>query len=516
MRLEKIVIGATKPKLDPPKAKYIEPILGYTNSPNDLDIILALIRERVNSVSWMVSYKCLVVIHIMFREGAKDRTISQIRKVLSIFSGDNNNDYGRYLKERVLKYHQTRIDYVRDKTRLRKLTVETGLITECMNVMDIIDRLLRNSFSDIENDIILTSYRYLIRDLLTLYQSLNEGLITILGNYFDLNKSDAEEALKIYKRFTLQTASVVKFLRKAKDRQHITKLKVPNIKHAPIELTESLEGYLKEFDAKPLENNDSQLQAQAQAQAPNVIDDTNPFKQLVNQSLSSVGPLTAQPTGNIPLYQLGSATGSGIQIHVQPTVHVTGNPFQSALSQQTPPVPNISDYHTQIQAPITQNNPFAGMISSQSQQPTTPQAQQLGQFQNSMQPSIQYSAPSTQPQATGNFFQPVPQQLQSMATGAGFGNAASSAPSTSQISSFTTENNPFFNSRQVTQLPSSQPPNMVFYNQPQSSFASTTAFSNNQNGGQTLTPQMTSNSNPFQQSFQYQQPVHSFSQSTGF
>ena len=75
MKYDKVVKGATKVKLDSPKAKYIEPILDGTNYPEDLEAILWALSIRLKDSAWTVSYKALIVIHIMIREGAKEATL---------------------------------------------------------------------------------------------------------------------------------------------------------------------------------------------------------------------------------------------------------------------------------------------------------------------------------------------------------------------------------------------------------------------------------------------------------
>ena len=65
-----------------------------------------------------------------------------------------------------------------------------------------------------------------------------------------MSRYDAERALKIYKTFTKQTADVVEYLQTARRLETSTRLQIPNLKHAPTSLTQSLEEYLHdpEFD----------------------------------------------------------------------------------------------------------------------------------------------------------------------------------------------------------------------------------------------------------------------------
>lgn len=63
-----------------------------------------------------------------------------------------------------------------------------------------------------------------------------------------MSRYDAERALEIYKTFTKQTADVVEYLQTARRLETSTRLQIPNLKHAPTSLTQSLEEYLHDPD----------------------------------------------------------------------------------------------------------------------------------------------------------------------------------------------------------------------------------------------------------------------------
>lgn len=82
-----------------------------------------------------------------------------------------------------------------------------------------------------EDDITMTALRLLVKDLLMIFQAVNEGVISVLEHYFEMSKTDAATALKIYKRFCLQTENVVSYLAIAKKLQNIINVPIPNLKH---------------------------------------------------------------------------------------------------------------------------------------------------------------------------------------------------------------------------------------------------------------------------------------------
>jgi len=99
-----------------------------------------------------------------------------------------------------------------------------------------------------ENDISLTAFRLLIMDLLVLFHVMNEGMVNILQHFFDMSKPDAQRTLNIYRTFVKQTDNVVKYLSVARNYEHVTRLEIPTLKHAPTVLTNQLEDYVKDPD----------------------------------------------------------------------------------------------------------------------------------------------------------------------------------------------------------------------------------------------------------------------------
>jgi hypothetical protein len=63
-----------------------------------------------------------------------------------------------------------------------------------------------------------------------------------------MSKTDAERAMDIYRSFTKQTDFVVQYLTVAKQYEHHTRVEVPKLKHAPVNLGRQLEEYLKDAD----------------------------------------------------------------------------------------------------------------------------------------------------------------------------------------------------------------------------------------------------------------------------
>ncbi|TPX09295.1 uncharacterized protein E0L32_009487 [Thyridium curvatum] len=259
---EKSVKGATKIKAAPPKTKYIEHILVATHAGEaGVAEVFRALQYRLRDSTWTVVFKSLITVHFMIREGSPDVTLSYLARhrnalAISMFSdaqtqGRNIRHYSNYLSERARAYRDTKIDWVRGReTRLEKLTVEKGLLRETEAVQSQLTALLKCDVmdNDPENEITITVFRLLVLDLLALFQALNQAMINILGHFFEMSKVDAERAMSIYRKFTQQTDFVVQYLGVARQYEHHTRVEVPKLKHAPVNLGKQLQEYLSDPD----------------------------------------------------------------------------------------------------------------------------------------------------------------------------------------------------------------------------------------------------------------------------
>lgn len=87
---------------------------------------------------------------------------------------------------------------------------------------------------EINNEITLSAFSLLVKDLLAVFKSLNEGVISVLDQYIEMSKIDAKDALQIYKKFVQQTEKVVEYLGAAKKMQNRLSIVIPNLKHVNI------------------------------------------------------------------------------------------------------------------------------------------------------------------------------------------------------------------------------------------------------------------------------------------
>lgn len=423
---EKSVKGGTKVKLAPPKSKYVEHILSATHSGEaGVGEVFRTLTLRLRDTTWTIVFKALIIVHLMIKEGAPNVTLSYLssspKTKLAINSftdvqtqGQNIRRYSEYLLARAVAFASAKRDYVRaGDGHMRNLTVDKGLLRETELVQDQVRALLKCDLlqNDVagggENEITLTAFRLLTKDILDLYNCQNEAVMNVLSRYFEMSRNDAERAINIYRRFCKQTDQVVQYLSLARQYEHATRLEIPRIKHAPTSLVQSLQEYL---DDKDFEVNRRQYLAEQEAKRTG-----KPVQKVAaSQAASQPKPqAAAAKTGVTPSKEAVALFNSAVA--------------PPASQQAKGPAPDLIDFFESIE----QNQQPMAQPQFQQQStgyPTQQQQQQLP-FDFAPQPTGYQQDPSQQMNGfptgqTNPFMQQQAQQqqpLQSQPTGAGFG-----------------------------------------------------------------------------------------------
>ncbi|KAJ3035865.1 hypothetical protein HDV00_003338 [Rhizophlyctis rosea] len=273
--MERSVNKLTSRKAKPLKPKHVHFLCQVSmERGSHISDIFRCINSRLREHNWVVVFKSLILIHILMREGGTDRVLGFLASnsamlnmaafrdksghPLGAAQAKNIRAYAMYLEEKVITYREIKYDFVRSKpemiSRFRSLPVERGLLHEVDLLQRQINALLGCSFylDEIDNAVTLQAFRLLIGDMMALFHLLNEGVIRILGEYFEMEKRDATQALQIYKNFAIQTGKTVEFFEIARKLRHDLGLDVPVFKHAPVSLAGGLEDYLNapDFEAQ--------------------------------------------------------------------------------------------------------------------------------------------------------------------------------------------------------------------------------------------------------------------------
>ncbi|CAG8539419.1 10201_t:CDS:2 [Acaulospora colombiana] len=365
--MEKAVRGATKPKRAPPKPKYVQVLIPATSNERNLEIILRCLNQRLREQPWT--------------EGASNRVLKALAKESSILNVSGFHDfeqtkniraYAAYLGESVSVYRDLKVDYATTRSgvsRLRNLTVAKGLLREVKLVQKQLGALLN-------------------------CKAINEGVINVLGSHHYTSHfthitliSSTYDALSL--GFRIFYGNV-----KARDR---LAMKIPNLKHANVSLTNTLEDYFNDPD---FEINREQYRHSKEERNKNpkkkADDSSNPSEnvhqkdQLRSTLSSSFTYSELDPTGTTKSTETKTPKGTNFDFFAsieQEQITIFGdqyhNPYvaQSFMDQSVtnpflifrnqtneyPVAPQINQYtlSPHISSPVQDTNPFRSSIFSQ-------------------------------------------------------------------------------------------------------------------------------------------------------
>ncbi|KAI8389352.1 AP180 N-terminal homology domain-containing protein [Blakeslea trispora] len=268
--METAVRKATRLEYRPPKEKHLLTLKSLTlQSPHLIDSILSLLERRLKERTWIITYKVLLIVHYLMRDGNSELVAEAVLHRPSVLDASRMKNktagnhvqniylYRAYLDERLIVYRQLDRDYVRrvhdGEHRLRHLSVAHGLLSETDALQRQMASVLKCKFNvseEGEHAITFVAYRMVIDDLLALFQAINESIVNLLEHYFEMNKENATKSLKIYRRFAEQTELTIDYLNEAKRYQQDLQMNIPAVKHAPLSLAAALEEYLVEMNQK--------------------------------------------------------------------------------------------------------------------------------------------------------------------------------------------------------------------------------------------------------------------------
>ncbi|CCF56731.1 hypothetical protein KAFR_0B04350 [Kazachstania africana CBS 2517] len=451
MSFTKLVKGATKIKIAPPKEKYTIPILSnISNETNFIEIINCL-NNRINNNnnSWPIIFKSLVVLHLIAQEnesmtfcylGENLPQFFNLSKILRSSKWSQNDlkalsNYNNYLKTRCNEYNHLK----NDSNRMAEVeSLENQIIS-----------LIKNKYSRMDlssNDLLFFTFRLLVKDLLHLYNKTNENMIKLLESFFELEYKDAERTLNIYEQFVELTEYVVKYLKVAKS----VGLDIPVIKHITTKLVDSLKNHLdnsantprqKKIEPairtgkEPVSQHKRTVSMESTSLAQHKLEQIREQKRILQQQLESQQQLLITPTLQqqstnpfTPQVQSNEVFSfENPQVQQQPT----SNPFltqqqqQQIYTSQTMPLQNVQTgyYSTNLQVTPTftgagfggyTETPSSSMIQSPSSIGKSNNPFALSNIAEEPQSQQQYVGSTLDPgaaQATGVTYMAVPVQF---------------------------------------------------------------------------------------------------------
>ncbi|CCK72427.1 Yap1802p KNAG_0K00590 [Huiozyma naganishii CBS 8797] len=422
----KMVKGATKIKMAPPKAKYVDPILQGMSDQRNFNEIVDALQDRMQLNIWSVVYKSLIVIHLMvsthpytlewFADHAQ--SVFHMHKIVNSNKWSANDlralqRYNDYLRAKCIAYGETRRGSKSGNRTQAKLR-------EVESLLDQIRALLKNRYSpqDLDNELLLYAFKLLTKDLLELYNKLNADVIVLLESFFDLSLDDAERTLDNYKVFVDVTEYVVKFLKVGK----AVGLDIPVIKHITTKLIRSLEQHLDSLAARDSDTTPQrqsvptaksrgdteddvahrEREAQAREQLAQIREQKRQLEQQLQQQQSvMITPTVPQYTGTNPFSPSPVIAAQQESFSFEPPVNTgpilqqnTNNPFLAMPTTGT----GLSQPPYQRTGSSYVNNPFtlSNIIEEPTQEQQAP-VQVTGYYIPTNQPPQQHQAQYTNP-----------------------------------------------------------------------------------------------------------------------
>ncbi|KAJ2646130.1 hypothetical protein GGH99_008114, partial [Coemansia sp. RSA 1285] len=187
--------------------------------------------------------------HILDMSRFRDRHNT---KVSEFEQSKNVRTYAAYLGDKVLAFKAVRIDHVSQKNPIgSQIYIKHPndikfLLLEVSTVQKQLHSVLKNRFDSdtLDNETTFSAFRYCLRDMLKLFQVMNQGVMKMLKFYFEMHEEDMRRALDLYKRFVKLTDRADEYLKIARRFESIFGFTIPSLNHAPLSLSKALEGFL--------------------------------------------------------------------------------------------------------------------------------------------------------------------------------------------------------------------------------------------------------------------------------
>ncbi|XP_058907162.1 uncharacterized protein [Kogia breviceps] len=206
-------------------------LIQYINGTNrSVEHLADILSEKTGSSSWVVVFKALITVHHLMVHG-NERFIQHRASRNSLFILYNFLDksviegytmstfirrYSRYLNEKSLSYRLIACDIT--KTKRGTDGVKRAMNTkELLNSFPVIQTrfVALLNFNANPDEITNGAFMLLFKDSLRLFAAYNEGILNLLGKYFDMRKNQCKESLDIYIRFLGRTTKFAQFLKVA-------------------------------------------------------------------------------------------------------------------------------------------------------------------------------------------------------------------------------------------------------------------------------------------------------------
>lgn len=251
------VYKATEHKAKPSKEKHVRAIiLRSFNKDGSVEEIIRCLAKRLEKQNYAVVLKCLMIFHRCFRDGDASfieamKTRSNQVFALRHFSATAPPNhmltvfvkkYAKYLEEKVSVLRLLSFQFEKNKDAVKGLKPPKCFKT-IPKLQSQLNALLNCKMRPQHvgnNQLIHRTYILLMKDSLSLYSMLNEGILQLLDMFWKMDRKNATRVLAIYKLFVKETDALIGLYEIGKTfvRQ------LPEIHKAETGIIESMEKYI--------------------------------------------------------------------------------------------------------------------------------------------------------------------------------------------------------------------------------------------------------------------------------
>nr|XP_043639355.1 putative clathrin assembly protein At5g35200 [Erigeron canadensis] len=233
-QLEINIVKATSHVEQPAKEKHMRAVLvalSATRPRHDVAYCLHVLKRRLSKTrNWAVALKTLIVIHRALREmditfqeevlnykmdNPSFLNLSHLKDYSSLDACDYSywvRVYAEYLEERLHCFHVLKYDLQTEHLRTRDLGT-SELFTQLLTLQTLVLRAIccKPEGASAHNSVIHVALYMVSCDSVKVFKAVSDGTLNLVDKFFEMNQSDAHDAVGMYRRTEAQALSLLSF-----------------------------------------------------------------------------------------------------------------------------------------------------------------------------------------------------------------------------------------------------------------------------------------------------------------